>query len=84
MNLQVGTRANGPRHQVYPRTTIKSQTLVDLVLEWTEVQLLTPDVTHEYWMMYFDVSIMAPSLGARVVLISPDGSRLRYVIYLHF
>ena len=49
-----------------------------------EVQLLTPDVTHEYWMMYFDGSIMAPSSGARVVLISPDGSRLCYVIHLYF
>jgi len=49
-----------------------------------EVQLLTPDVTHEYWTMYFDGSVMAPSLGAGVVLISLDGSRLRYVIHLHF
>ena len=35
-------------------------------------------------MMYFDGSVMAPSSGARVVLISPDGSRLRYAIRLHF
>ena len=49
-----------------------------------EVQLPTPDVTHEYWTMYFDRPIMAPSLGAGVVLISPDGSRLRYAIRLHF
>ena len=35
-------------------------------------------------MMYFDGSIMAPGLGAGVVLISPDGSRLRYAICLHF
>jgi len=34
--------------------------------------------------MYFDESVMVPSLGARVILISPDGSRLRYVIHLHF
>ena len=34
--------------------------------------------------MYFDGSIMAPRSGARLVLISPDGSRLRYVIRLHF
>ena len=43
-----------------------------------------PDVTHEYWTMYFDGSIMAPSSGAGVVLISLDGSRLRYAIRLHF
>jgi len=27
---------------------------------------------------------MAPGSGARVVLISPEGSRLRYAIHLHF
>ena len=49
-----------------------------------EVQLPTPDVTHEYWTMYFVGSVMAPSSGAGVVLISSDGSRLRYAIRLHF
>ena len=49
-----------------------------------EVQLLTPDVTHKYWTMYFNGSVMAPGSGAGVVLISPDGSWLRYVIHLHF
>ena len=34
--------------------------------------------------MYFDGSVMAPSSGARVVLISPDGSRPCYTIHLHF
>ena len=34
--------------------------------------------------MYFDGSVMAPGLGAGVVLIYLDGSRLRYVIHLHF
>ena len=34
--------------------------------------------------MYFDGSIMVPDLGARVVLISPDESRLCYAIRLHF
>ena len=34
--------------------------------------------------MYFDGSIMVPGLGARVVLISLDGSRLRYAICLQF
>ncbi|XP_066392670.1 uncharacterized protein [Miscanthus floridulus] len=67
-----------------PCTTIKSQALMDFIAEWMEAQLPTPDVTHEYWTMYFDGSVMAPSSGARVVLISPDGSRLRYAIRLHF
>ena len=34
--------------------------------------------------MYFDGSVMAPGSGAGVVLISLDGSRLRYTIRLHF
>ena len=57
---------------------------MDFVAEWTKVQLLTPDITHEYWMMYFDGSVMVPGSGAGVVLISLDGSRLRYAIRLHF
>ena len=34
--------------------------------------------------MYFDRSVMVPGSGAGVVLISPDRSRLRYAIRLHF
>ena len=46
-----------------PRTAIKSQAIMNFVTEWTEVQLPTPDVTHEYWTMYFDGSVMAPGSG---------------------
>jgi len=67
-----------------PRTAIKSQALVDFVTEWMEVQLPTLDVIHEYRTMYFDGSVMVPGSGAGVVLISPDRSRLRYAIHLHF
>ena len=34
--------------------------------------------------MYFDGSVIAPSSGAGVVLMSPDRSRLRYAIRIHF
>ena len=34
--------------------------------------------------MYFDGSVMAPGSGAGVVLISPNGSWLRYAIRLHY
>ena len=67
-----------------PRIAIKSQALADFVAEWTEVQLPTLDITHDYWTMYFDRSVMAPGSGAGVVLISSDESRLRYAIRLHF
>ena len=67
-----------------PRTASKSQALTDFIAEWTEVQLSTLDVTHEYWTMYFDRSIMVLGLGAGVVLISLDRSRLLYAIRLHF
>ena len=53
---------------------------MDFVSEWMEVQLPTLDITHEYWTMYFYGSVMALGLGTRVVLISPDERRLRYVI----
>ena len=68
----------------FPRAAIKSQALANFIAKWTEVQLLTSDVTHEYWMMYFDGSVMAPGSGVGVVLISLDGSRIRYAIHLHF
>ncbi|XP_066384718.1 uncharacterized protein [Miscanthus floridulus] len=67
-----------------PHTAIKSQALTNFIAEWTEVQLLAPDATHEYWTMYLDKSVMVPGLGDGVVLISLDGSRLCYIIHLHF
>jgi hypothetical protein len=67
-----------------PCTVIKSQALADFVAKWTEVETSTPNVTHEYWTLYFDGSVMGPAAEAGVVLISPEGNRLRYAIRLHF
>src|SRR5207253_9922633 len=67
-----------------PQTAIKFQALIDFIAEWTEVQ--TPAITEklEYWMMYFDGSLMIEGTGASIVLISPTGERLKYVLQIHF
>ena len=35
-------------------------------------------------MMYFDSSLMIEGAGAGIVLISPTGERLKYVLQIHF
>ena len=67
-----------------PCIAIKSQALFDFITEWTEVQVLTPEISHEYWTLYFDGSVMGPGTGAGVVLVSPEGGKFRYAVRLHF
>src|SRR5438876_6158479 len=38
----------------------------------------------EYWTMYFDGSLMIEGAGAGIMLISPTGERLKYVLQIHF
>src|SRR5438128_1459315 len=63
-----------------PRIAIKSQALLDFLAEWTETQ--TPAITEklEYWTMYFDGSLMVEGAGVGIVLISPTGERLKYIL----
>jgi hypothetical protein len=63
-----------------PRTTIKSQALVDFMAEWRENQLPTPTERPEHWVMYFDGSLKLEGAGAGVLLISPTGEQLKYVL----
>jgi ribonuclease HI len=63
-----------------PRTTIKSQALVDFMAEWRENQLPTPTERPEHWVMYFDGSLKLEGAGAGVLLISPMGEQLKYVL----
>ncbi|SPT17722.1 unnamed protein product [Triticum aestivum] len=67
-----------------PHTTIKSQALADFLVDWAETQYLplAPDSTH--WRMHFDGSKMRTGLGAGIVLTSPKGDKLRYVLQIHF
>jgi hypothetical protein len=60
--------------------TIKSQALVDFMAEWRENQLPTPTMRPEHWVMYFDGSLNLEGAGAGVLLISPTGEQLKYVL----
>src|SRR6266542_1514539 len=46
----------------------------------------TPVITEklEYWTMYFDGSLMVEGAGAGIVLISPTGERLKYILQIYF
>jgi hypothetical protein len=65
-----------------PRTTIKSQALVDFMAEWRENQLPTPTERPEHWVMYFDGSLKLEGAGVGVLLISPTAEHLKYVMQI--
>jgi ribonuclease HI len=65
-----------------PRTAIKSQALVNFMAEWRENQLPTPTERPEHWVMYFDDSLNHEGVGAGVLLISPTGEQLKYVLQI--
>jgi hypothetical protein len=65
-----------------PRTSIKSQALVDFMAEWRENQIPTPVDKPEHWTMYFDRSFKLDGSGAGVLIISPRGEQLKYVLQI--
>jgi hypothetical protein len=66
------------------RTTIKSQVLPDFLVDWIQSQIpAAPDMSGS-WMMYFDGSKRSSGAGAGVVLISPQGDKMRYVLRMNF
>jgi hypothetical protein len=67
-----------------PRQAIKSQILADLVSEWTEIQMPPPKERPEHWIMYFDSALNLEGAGAGVLLISPQGEQLKYIMQIHY
>ncbi|KAK1620139.1 hypothetical protein QYE76_025656 [Lolium multiflorum] len=65
------------------RDAIKSQALADFLVDWAEMQYKPPEQI-QYWKMHFDGSKLKEGLGAGVVLTSPKGDHLRYVLQVHF
>jgi hypothetical protein len=63
-----------------PRTTIKSQALVNFMAEWRENQIPTPVDKPEHWTMYFNGSLKLDGGGTGVLFISSKGEQLKYVL----
>src|SRR4051812_47650145 len=65
-------------------TSIKAQVLPDFLVDWTEVQTPAPPDLSNSWSMFFDGSKRQQGAGAGVVLISPKGTKLKYVLQINF
>jgi ribonuclease HI len=63
---------------------IKSQILPDFMAEWLELQSTGPPDLSSVWTMYFNGSKRIQGAGAGVVLISPQGDKLKYVLRMSF
>jgi ribonuclease HI len=66
------------------RKAIKSQVLPDFTAEWLELQNIGPPDLLSVWTMYFNGSKRIQGAGAGVVLISPQGDKLKYVLRMSF
>jgi ribonuclease HI len=66
------------------RKAIKSQVLPDFTAEWLELQNTGPPDLSSVWTMYFDGSKRVQGAGVGLVLISPQGYKLKYVLRMSF
>src|SRR3954467_7164656 len=66
------------------RHAIKSQVLPDFLVHCMELQLPdTPDMSQS-WTMHFDGSKREAGAGAGVILTSPQGDKMKYVLRMKF
>jgi ribonuclease HI len=66
------------------RKAIKSQILPDFTAEWLELQSTGPSDLSSVWTINFDGSKRIQGAGTGVVLISPQGDKLKYVLRMSF
>jgi hypothetical protein len=66
------------------RKAIKSQVLPDFTAEWLELHNTGPPDLSSVWAMYFDGSKRVKGAVAGVVLISPQGDKLKYMLRMSF
>jgi ribonuclease HI len=74
-----------PRDITYEkRKAIKSQILPEFIAEWMEMQTTGPPDLSSTWMVYFVGSKRTEGAGAGVILTSPQGDRMKYVLRMTF
>jgi ribonuclease HI len=67
------------------RSAIKSQVIVDFVVDWTEPSNYTEGTTPEsHWLVYCDKTWGNVAARASAILVSPSGIKLRYATRLQF
>jgi hypothetical protein len=59
-----------------PRTTIKSQLLVDFIAEWTDTQMKPAPTNKKCWIMHFNRLLTKEGASGRLVSIPPLGEQL--------
>jgi ribonuclease HI/transposase InsO family protein len=83
-----------------PCHAVKSQVLADFVAEWTPApsasggpdhgsdpprpEARAPVFTGPHWTLFFDGSARSKRAGAGMVLIDPQGEKLKYMVHLDF
>jgi ribonuclease HI len=79
-----------------PRHAVKSQVLVDFIVNWTpsasppggpdnsEPEPRAPVFTGPHWTLFFDSSSHKQGAGAGVVLLAPHGDQIKYMVHLDF
>jgi ribonuclease HI len=66
------------------QSAIKSQVLPDFIAEWTEVSMPKLPNLSNCWTIYVDGSKRVSGARAGVVLVSPQGDKMRYVLRMRF
>lgn len=74
----------GDHHITYESsTTVKSHALADFLIEWVDMEYLSPPPDYTHWRMHFGGSKMHTILRVDIVLTSAKDDQLQYVLQIH-
>jgi hypothetical protein len=80
----MGNRTFPSGHHVREKESYQIPSTADFTAEWLELQNTGPPDLSSVWTMYFDGSKRVQGAGAGVILVSPQGDKLKYVLRMSF